>query len=353
MKVDHIIVGQGLAGSLLAWHLLQRGRKVLVVDRDEAVTSSKVAAGLVTPVSGQQYSLPEGIEETLTFAKQVYWDIEEELGQQYFHHLRIARLFGGKRDIEKWAKRLSDPGQKSRYESFAEKLEIDQSLINAPFGGIEVKNGGWLNVAAFVEGIRQYLLERLAYAVGTVKSRDVQCLPNGGVQWRNITAQNIIFCEGWKGVNNHFFGRIPMNNARGDILRCRAKLPEGESRIINRNGWILPLGNGEFRGGSSYDHHYLDEYPTKKGRAEVEEKIRVILKEDFEVIDHQSAIRPIIKRSQVFMGRHPEVNDIVYFNGLGSKGVLNAPARTLALVEHLTEGKPVPRVNDIQVQFEW
>ena len=32
MKVDYLIIGQGLAGSTLAIELLRRGRSVLVVD---------------------------------------------------------------------------------------------------------------------------------------------------------------------------------------------------------------------------------------------------------------------------------------------------------------------------------
>ncbi|MEQ1740807.1 MAG: NAD(P)-binding protein, partial [Methyloglobulus sp.] len=32
MQTDFLIIGQGLAGSLLAWALMQRGCKVVVVD---------------------------------------------------------------------------------------------------------------------------------------------------------------------------------------------------------------------------------------------------------------------------------------------------------------------------------
>ena len=91
--MDYLIVGQGLAGSLMAWHLLQRDQRVLVVDRDEPVTSSKVAAGLITPIAGQYFSLPTETDEHLNFAKKTYWDIEELSGQTLFHHIRIARFF--------------------------------------------------------------------------------------------------------------------------------------------------------------------------------------------------------------------------------------------------------------------
>ena len=142
-----------------------------------------------------------------------------------------------------------------------------------------------------------------------------------------------------------------MNNARGDILTIRCDEAGAEKRILNQNGWILPLGDGKFRAGSTYDHDFLDEKPTEAGRLEVEEKIRHILKPAFTVTDHKSAIRPIIRRSEVMMGRHPEFEDLIYFNGLGSKGVINGPWQTLALAEHIVDGKPISDRSNIQKQF--
>ena len=46
MQVDFLIVGQGLAGSLLARELRRRGRTVHAVDDGWKSASSQVAAGL-------------------------------------------------------------------------------------------------------------------------------------------------------------------------------------------------------------------------------------------------------------------------------------------------------------------
>jgi len=55
----HLILGQGLAGTAIAWRLWERGLPFLIVDRDEPVTSSKIAAGLLTPITGMRMSLNE------------------------------------------------------------------------------------------------------------------------------------------------------------------------------------------------------------------------------------------------------------------------------------------------------
>ena len=61
---DAIIVGQGLAGTTLAWCLLEAGLSVLVTDREEEVTSSKIAAGLITPITGQRLALSWQVDKT-------------------------------------------------------------------------------------------------------------------------------------------------------------------------------------------------------------------------------------------------------------------------------------------------
>jgi glycine oxidase len=56
-----IICGQGLAGTLLAWKLLELGQPVIIIDLDEAVTSSKIAAGIVTPITGLRLALSHDV----------------------------------------------------------------------------------------------------------------------------------------------------------------------------------------------------------------------------------------------------------------------------------------------------
>ena len=61
-KWDIIIAGHGIAGAVLAATLRESGQRVLVVDPDEAVTSSKIAAGVVTPITGKRLALSWRVE---------------------------------------------------------------------------------------------------------------------------------------------------------------------------------------------------------------------------------------------------------------------------------------------------
>ncbi len=348
MKVDHLIVGQGLAGSLLAWHLVARGCRILVVDRDEPVTSSKVAAGLVNPLPGRHFALAPDLEDQLLTAQRTYWEIEEYSGQVFFHYVPIARLFRGEKEEVRWRRKREDPDYRSRTDPLVRPLEIGAHAVS-PRDGIEVHRGGWLDVPVFLEAIRQFLLERLSYAIGSVDAADLVRL-EPGVRWRNVEAKTIIFCEGWRGSENVYFRKIPMNNIRGDILTFASEGLVNEARILNRDGWIVPLGGGRFRAGATYDRDFCSPEPTGEGRSEVERKIRGLIQPSFEVSRHDSGVRPVISRSEVYLGRHPEHSEILYCNGFGSKGVLQGPLRTRELADHLVTGKPLAPERDIREQ---
>lgn len=347
MKTDFLIVGQGLAGSLLAWHLLEAGKRVFVVDRDEVETSSKVSAGLVTPLAGSRFHLPEGLEERLDYARGFYWRIEERAGTEFFHHRRIARLFRSPQEALAWRDRLETGDE--RYERFHAPLQLDCPPFIAPFGGFEMRDGGWLDVPAFLEHTRTMLLERASYAIARLDSEDVSASPEG-VRWKNIQATAVIFCEGWRGAGNRFFDWIPMRPTPGDILDLEIPVLSGERRILNKGGWLLPLGNGMFRAGSTYLHGPVESTPSPDGRDEVLAKVAGITGALPTVTAHRRAIRPTIRRSQVFMGRHPSNPRIVFFNGLGSKGVLNGPWHARVLALHLTTGVEIPPECDLTYQ---
>lgn len=345
MKIDYLIVGQGLAGSLLAWKLLERGKRILVADRDEENTSSKVAAGLVTPLTGSRFTFDETMPERLRAAKQCYWDLEEATGERLFHHVKIARLFRDEEEQRTWKRRIEEapPG----FDVFHAPLEIDGNRHRAPHGGFEMREGGWLDMPRFLEAVRQVLLERAAYAIAKVDSNEVEPVKEG-VRWKNVTASKIVFAQGWRGNRNRFFDWLPMRPAAGDILDLSIPGMEGERRILNRGGWILPLGEDRFRAGSTYRYDFEDEHSSERGLGDVVEKVRVTTPCDFTVLAQRSAVRPIIRRSQVFGGTHPGQESVVLFNGFGSKGVLNGPWHADRLVDHLVDGAPLPPAMDLR-----
>jgi glycine/D-amino acid oxidase-like deaminating enzyme len=48
--VDYIIVGQGIAGTILAHELLKKNKNIIFLNNENLSSSSKVAAGIWNPV---------------------------------------------------------------------------------------------------------------------------------------------------------------------------------------------------------------------------------------------------------------------------------------------------------------
>ena len=124
-------------------------------------------------------------------------------------------------------------------------------------------------------------------------------------------------------------------SAKGEILTVR--IPGfAESRILNRNGWVIPLGDDLYRVGATFDWDQLSSGPSDEGRAKVEALLQSFTECDYEVIDHVAGIRPIINRSEPVILHQEKKGWMV--NGLGSKGVIYAPRVGLEMVSRLGIG---------------
>jgi len=155
-----------------------------------------------------------------------------------------------------------------------------------------------------------------------------------------MSAGRAVFCQGIDAVQNPWFAHVRFKPAKGEILTVRIKgLPE--ERIIHRGVWLMPLGDGFFRVGATYEWDELNDIPTTVGREEICSRLRDFLRLPFEVIAHDAAVRPIVLHQYPVVGMHPHFPQFGFFNGLGSKGSLQAPWLAHHLAESLCSGQPI------------
>ncbi len=346
-----LIIGQGLAGTLLAWQLIRLGQSVQIVDREERLTSSKVAGGIVTPITGMRMVKTWRLDDFFPAALELYRWIENKTSSSLFFEKPIQRLFKNKQEQDEFNHRMSEPG----FADYVLQTSLaDPSQLKASFGGFVMK-GGYLDVSQFLQASRRIFTERGYYQSGDLKNKDLELVPNGW-HWRQDqqkqTYQQIVFCQGWSKKSNPLFDWVPFKPAKGEVLEIRC--PDlSEKHIINRSGFIAPLGNGKFRSGSTYEWQQLDNRSTDAGRQKISAKIRAMTDLPFEITDHQAAVRPIIENSKALLGCHPDKSKkgLAFFNGLGSKGVLNGPFLSAMLANHLVHGHPIEESVDLQKNF--
>lgn len=352
---DTVIVGQGLAGTLLAWALVERdpARKVLLVDREEAVTSSRVAAGIVTPITGQRLVKSWRLEEMSAAAEGFYRRVEKILAATFFHEKPILRLLKSELEVERWKRRAGE----ADYESWLREPDGKVKGVRDEFGAFEMR--GWqLDVPGFLDASRTWFAEQGRYRSGEVAA-SAAAIELGeaevGVRELGVTAGEIVFCQGWRANEGDLFDWIPFRPGKGELMEV--EMAEGcgletGGRIINRGGWLLPLGERRFRCGSTYSWDRVDCVPTAEGRADLEAKLRGMLMPglEFSVVDQAAAVRPVIRESRALMGRHPGagLERVGFFNGLGSKGVLNGPYFAEQLAGHLVAGEGIEEELDLR-----
>jgi len=336
--LDCVLIGQGLAGTTLAWHLHWRGMRCLIIDRDEPVTSSKIAGGLMTPVTGQRLVPSWRLNELWPAAIEFYRRVEAQTQSPLFHQRGHVRLFRSEKEQHQFAQRdLTDIPMQVRQP----QPPVDARTFHGPLGGFEMPEAGQLDVAAYLDASRSVFEPAGMYRVADVDLlSDVKTMPDGVELLRlGIRARRLIFCEGFSAIKNPWLRGIEFDATRGEILTIRVP---GllETRIVNRGVWLAPIGNELFRVGSTYDWNNLQAGPTHAGRDELCSRLREFLRLPFEVIDHLAAVRPIVAGRHPIIGTLPSCPQLAVFNGLGSKGALQAPLFAGQLADLLTSGAP-------------
>ncbi len=346
-RVDYLIAGQGLAGSLLAWILLQRGRSVLLVDRRQAQASSRAAAGLVNPVSGRRMVKMPHTEGYLKSAQRTYQVLAEELGRRFFFPKPMLRLPRSAGERQRCIARRRDPA----YRGYLGPPDAEQTAapgIHAPFGVFLQQHTGYLDIPPLLDLLWDLLRQRGAWRDGWIDPAKLQ-MSGDGLVWQGLRANRVVFCEGFRAAGNRWFSWLPFQPVKGEILTLLGPPDALGDRIINVGRWLFPLGRGTYRLGSTYHWGVIDDQPSVNGREELLRCLPGFLRPlpEFRVIDQCAGVRPATLDKRPFIGCHPGEPRVCICNGFGSKGALLIPYYATRLADHLCSGRPLPADADI------
>ena len=345
MQIDLLIIGQGLAGSLLAIEALNQGLKVLVVDPGTE-NASQVAAGLVNPLSGMRLLKTSDVDELLPVAKRVYRQLEQRYGQIFWHEREMLRLIKSEQQLQFAQLRLADSACQKYLNGWAEP----DLAFSAPYGVLQQTQTAYLDTRALLTAIKSELISRACLHASHFETADLILQPE--MQWRGIRTQWLVFCEGHHARFNPWFKGLPWQVVQGEILTVSANKPWPKP-IINYGEWLLPTDSHSARLGASFSQQ-LDLQPSARAADNLLKGLANVMPDlgELTILDHQVGIRPATQDKQPFIGAHPQWPQMLIFNGFGAKGSLAIPGSARRLLAYLRFNQPLPAYCDIQ-RLSW
>jgi glycine oxidase len=335
MEIDFLIIGQGLAGSAMGYRLIQEGKKVILIDQPERNQSSRVAAGLFNPVTGRKMVKTWKGEVLFPEIIPFYQELERVTGKKFLTIQPIYRPFLSIEEQNEWMGHSSD----QEIQPFVKKIEVESqdARLKDSFGGVLLQYSGWLDIPAFLEGMATFFGDRLHQE----EFKEEELVRQGEYwQYKQWRAKALIYCNGLGAMRSRFFSFLPFAPVKGEILEVKQNFDS--PFIVNRGVFRVPLPNGNFRVGSTYTWHDLDEGPTATAKKELLDKLTEVVRVPVqEVCAHKVGIRPATKDRKPFLGKHPEESRVYVFNGFGAKGVSLVPYFSAQMRDFLLENKPL------------
>lgn len=293
MKQPIRIVGQGMAGSLLAWQCERAGIDFELIDRGHASAASRVGAGLVSPLTGKRLAPTWRFADWRDEVLAMYRELESELGLPLVREMRIRRFYRDadqralfrsrleKPEIAAWVDRLDDDGLWLKG-----ALQVETGTL------ISALRGRWIQSGRLVEGIAPTDVEGPAiWCVGAAP------MPLPGLPWEA---------------------------SRGEIITGKVDGMAADL-VLNDGKWLLPLADGRVRVGSTFDRENLETQCTTSGQAELMAAAERLAGRPLGAPEGDTGLRVNLRDRRPVVGWVDAKRERGVFAGLAAKGALWAP----------------------------
>ena len=339
-KVKYLIVGQGLTGTWISYFLNKQGITFKVINDAKTASATSVASGVINPVTGRRIVQTWMIDTLLPFAIDAYKEFQQDENVTIIKEAPIALIHPSLQMKESFDYRIA---HENIYLKENDNAFLGQHF-NTPFDTGEIDQCYWIDLIQFLKTGRQKIGNNFVEDYFDISD---MTLNEQGVQWKNINAEKIIFCDGLNSMNNPYFKALPFVPNKGEALIVKIK-GLATTNIYKTNITIVPWKDDLFWVGSSYEWSYSDTLPSKSFKEKMVAALDAVLKLPYEIVDHMVGIRPANTERRPFVGLHPQYPQLGICNGMGTKGCSLAPYFAKQLIEHIEQGTHIEAEADIK-----
>lgn len=296
------------------------------MDKPRPDSASRVAAGLFNVITGRIAAKTWKAEELL---EALHLLLDRPAFRHLIRHLHPAIIYRPFLNVEE----ANDWAGKSGKEDFLpivryRSAPIMPDSIPNPLGGIEILPCGWMHTGPFLDELIEILSHKFMFRW---LARHIDYLqvnpgtatlstPEGDQQF-----DHIVFAEGIHVKDNPWFNYLPVIPLKGQILEL--EIPGFQPyMILSRKVFLIPLpGDHRFAAGSTYERTFEVDTPTEEGIQQLREQVEELIRIPYKVISARAGIRPTTPDRRPMLGCHPDFPKLWVINGMGTKGVLQAP----------------------------
>jgi glycine/D-amino acid oxidase-like deaminating enzyme len=337
MQVDVLIIGQGICGTMLSWYLRKEGKTFLVIDNGDPSASSKVAAGVINPITGRRYVTTWMIADLMEFAKDAYEKMGTFLDSNFIFEKSIIDFFPSAQMRNAFTDRITE--NDTYLHTYPHQNHFNPHF-NYEFGCGEISPAFMVNFGLLLAAWRKELIDGNSLRE-TEFDNTLPDLSNGRVKYEDIDAEKIIFCDGIKSMNYPLFELLPFAPNKGEALVIETEgLPHEH---IYKKGMViapLPIENTWWVG-SNYQWEFKDDQPSEDFYKQATSILNGWLKTPYKILFHKAAVRPATLERRPFVGFHPHMPQVGILNGMGTKGASLAPWFAWQLSQHIVYNYPI------------
>lgn len=294
-SVHSIIIGQGVAGTIVALELAKRNADFIVIDDERANTASTVAGAVLNNYNVRKRASNLSDKQNFDRAIEYYRSIDQQYGVCKLSCKQLLLL-------DDQSESVIFPSNSSN------NVIIDEPLYI-------------LNARTWLDFFKTMFIESERYQKETFNINHLVKKHNKYI-WGNYAAERIYICNGAAGRLDAILESAKWVKNKGDALIVR--IPELSSQYIYqyRDLRLVPLKDDIFWLGTQHKWDFDTLTPDNVWAEHQVSLLQKILNLPFEILEHLYAERPTTS------GQKPIIRSISpgieVINGLGSKGFMRA-----------------------------